>query len=230
MEKDIRNELISLSEENYKKFLEKLIPNCYNILGVRMPKIKNLAKEILKEENCIYEKYLYSDSIYFEETMLKGAIIGELKLELDIVIKYIEKFIPQITNWSLCDSFCSGLKIINKYENKEKMWNFLQKYWKSNDVYSIRFAVVMLLNYYLEEKYLNQIFEIFDYIKNQDYYVKMAVAWNISICFVKFPDITIKYLENNKLDDETYNKALQKIRESNRVDKEVKEKIKNMKR
>ena len=230
MEKDIRNKLISLSEESYKKFLEKLIPNCYNILGVRMPYIRKLAKEILKEEKNIYEEYLNSDSIYYEETMLKGAIIGELKLEFDIVIKYIEKYIPQITNWSLCDSFCSGLKIINQDENKEKMWNILEKYLKSNNVYNIRFAIVILLNYYIEEKYLKQIFQIFDNIKNKDYYVKMAAAWSISICFIKFPNITMKYLENNKLDDETYNKALQKIIESNRVHKEVKKKIKNMKR
>ena len=226
MEKDIRDKLIELSEEKYRKFSKTLIPKCDNILGVRIPHIRKIAKEIIK--NDMWKEYLNSDSIYFEETMLKGIIIGELKLEFDICEKYIREFIPKITNWSLCDSFCSGLKIIN--QNKEKMWGYLKEYWMSDEVYKIRFAVVILLNYYIEEKYLKEIFKIFEYIKNQDYYVKMAVAWNISMCFVKFPEITIKYLLNNKLDDETYNKALQKIRESNKVKKDIKEKIKLMKR
>ena len=137
-------------------------------------------------------------------------------------------FIPKISNWSLCDSFCCELKIIKK--NRERVWEFLKDYINSNKPYDIRVAVVMYLNYYIEEKYLEDLFFAFDRINNDDYYVKMAVSWAISICFVKFPDETMKYLHNNSLDDFTYNKALQKIIESNRVTKEKKDEVRKMKR
>ena len=95
---------------------------------------------------------------------------------------------PKINNWAVCDTFCAGLKITKKH--KEEMFEFLQKYLKSHKEFEIRFGVVMLLDYYIEEKYLNQLFEIFDSIENKEYYVQMAIAWAISICLIKFYDKT----------------------------------------
>ncbi len=226
MEEEIRKELIGLREEKYKDFSSNLIPGCNNLLGVRIPEIRKIAKRIVKEGKA--EEYLNIKDIYFEETMLQGLIIGNMKCDFKNILKQVKKFIPKISNWSLCDSFCNELKIIKK--NKQEMWEFLEKYWKSNEKYEIRFSVVIILGYYIEEKYIQELFNIFDYIKNDKYYVKMAVAWAISICFVKYPKETMSYLKDNKLDNETYNKALQKIRESLRVDKETKEIIKGMKR
>ena len=106
----------------------------------------------------------------------------------------------------------------------------MQPYLKSNKEFEIRFAVVIILNYYITEDYIDLVLETLDDVKHEGYYVKMAVAWAISLCFVKFEEKTMNYLKNNKLDDFTYNKSLQKICESLRVDKDTKAIIKSMKR
>ncbi len=223
---DIRKELFSLSDEKYRKFASSLIPGCDNLIGVRIPQIRKIAKQIVKDNPIDFLDNF--EDICFEETMLRGLVIANLNDDIDIVLEQVALFIPKITNWSLCDSFCSELKIVRKH--KEKVWGFLKRYYQSDECYEVRFAVVILLFHYIEEQYLNDIFFICDIITHEDYYVKMAVAWAISICFAKFPNETMPYLQNNNLDNDTYNKALQKIRESLRVDKATKEIIKSMKR
>lgn len=224
---EIRNELEELSEDKYRDFASALIPGKDNLIGVRIPNIRNLAKRIVKEER--WEEYLEeSQHAYFEETMLQALIIGQLKEDIHTVLKHVEGFIPRVDNWSVCDSFCNDLKIIR--EHKGVVWEFIQPYWQSNQPYHIRVAVVLMLSYYIDEAYLHGLFHIFDTISHEDYYVKMAVAWAISMCFVRYPEETMRYLKDNKLDDETYKKSLQKIRESNQVDKETKAVIKAMKR
>lgn len=222
----VRRELLSLAEEKYQKFASGLIPNCNNLIGVRIPNIRKIAKRIAKENPIEYLGNI--NDIYFEETMLKALIIGNMKDDIEIVLEQVALFIPKVSNWSICDSFCNELKIVRSH--KEIVWKFLQKYWQSEEPYEIRVAVVIFLFHFIEKKYLDDLMFVFDVIKNDDYYVKMAVAWAISMCFVKFPKETMEYLKNNNLDKETYNKALQKIRESLQVDKETKELIKTMKR
>ena len=158
-------------------------------------------------------------------------IIGFIKNKeknINKISKYIEYFIPSIKNWAICDVFCAGLKITKKYP--KEMWNFINKYLKSNEEFEIRFGIVMLLDYYIKEEYMDKIFDITDSIKHQGYYVKMAVAWLLSICYIKYPDKTLEYLKHTNIDDFTYNKALQKIIESYRVTEENKEIIRKMKR
>lgn len=225
-EQTIRTELENLAEEKYQKFASTLIPGCDNLIGVRIPNIRKIAKRIAKDNPI---KYLdHANEIYFEEKMLKALIIGNMKDDIEIILEQVALFIPKVDNWSVCDSFCNELKIVRNY--KGRVWRFLQRYWQSDKPYEIRVAVVMLLFHFIEEKYLDDLFFIFDIIENDDYYVKMAVAWAISICFVKFPTETMDFLNNNHLDNETYNKILQKIRESLQVDQETKEIIKAMKR
>lgn len=142
--------------------------------------------------------------------------------------KHIEEFVPKIDNWAVCDVFCAGLKITKKY--KEQMWELLQKYLQADQEFQIRFGIVMILDFYIEKDYLQKDFEIFDTILNTDYYVQMAVAWAISICLIKFYDETISYLKIAKLDNFTYNKALQKALESYRITNEKKEFLKKMKK
>jgi 3-methyladenine DNA glycosylase AlkD len=110
------------------------------------------------------------------------------------------------------------------------MWNFIQPYLKSDQEFYVRFAVVVLLDFYIDEAYITRVLYALDKIKHSGYYVKMAVAWSVSVCYIKFPEITMVYLKNNSLDDFTYNKSLQKITESFRVDNEIKLVIKRMKR
>ncbi|MFD0588131.1 DNA alkylation repair protein [Paenibacillus sp. GCM10027627] len=226
MEKSIREQLHALADENYKTFSAALIPNIDNMLGVRLPVLRKLAKEIAKDDWRAYLDPSIND--YFEEVMLQGMIIGYVNTDVEEILHYIEKFVPQIDNWSLCDSFCAGLKFTRS--NKQRVWDFLLPYFETEKEYDIRFGVVMLLNYYLDEAYLDKVFQLLNRIRHEGYYAKMAVAWAISIAYTKFPERTLTFLHHNDLDDMTYNKALQKMLESYRVDKHAKEMIRAMKR
>ncbi|MFD0698943.1 DNA alkylation repair protein [Paenibacillus sp. GCM10027628] len=227
MEKTIKEQLLELADEEYQKFSAALIPNINNVLGVRLPELRKMAKKIAREDWRAYLRQ--AESQYFEEIMLQGMVIGYIKTDIDEILQVVADFVPKIDNWSVCDSFCTGLKFTKT--NLKKVWDFLQPYLVSAEEFEIRFAVVMLLDYYMEEEYMtSQVLKQLDGIKHEGYYVKMAVAWAISICYVKFPMPTMTYLKSNSLDDFTFNKALQKITESYRVDQETKKRIRSMKR
>ena len=228
MKQEIKKELENLADKKYREFHKGLCPGTENILGVRVPVLRNYAKKLSKEKEI---KYLLEniDNQYYEEIMLQGMLIGlEKDNNIQNILNDIEKFVPKIDNWAVCDVFCGGLKITKKY--LEEMWNFLQKYLKSEKEFEIRFGVVMILDYYITEEYLEKDFKIFDDIKSEKYYVQMAVAWAISICLIRFYDRTIEYLKNANLDKFTYNKALQKAIESYRITDMQKQELRKMKR
>lgn len=228
MENNIKKELKKLSDKKYKEFHSNLCPGIDNIIGVRVPILRNYAKELLKKYS-IEELFSKIDDEYYEEIMLKGMIIGLDKIEdIEKKKKYIKIFIPKINNWAICDVFCSGLKFTKKYE--KEMWDFIQEYIKSDKEFEIRFGIVMILDYYIKEEYLEKIFKIFDKIDHEGYYVKMAVAWAISICLIKYYNETKKYLNNSNLDIFTYNKSLQKAIESYRITNEQKDELRKMKK
>ncbi len=226
----IREKLLALAEEDYRKFSSALMPGTKNVLGVRLPLLRKLAGEIAKGDWRSYiNTYGAADpDEYFEETTLHGLVLGCVKLDIEELLGHAAAFIPKINNWSVCDSFCTSLKAAKRH--KERFWEFLQPYLASDKEYELRFGVVMLLNYYVEEEYIGSVLQLLDRIKHEGYYVKMAVAWALSICYIKLPRQTMAYLNNNTLDDFTYNKALQKITESFRVDDAAKAVIRGMKR
>ena len=223
---DLRDKLFELSDDKFKTFHSRLCPNTDNIIGVRLPLLRQLAKEIAKGD---WRNFLSnSKEEYYEEILINGLVIAYAKCDVEERLNYIESFVPKIDNWAICDSFCNTLKFVNK--NKEIMWEFIQSYLKSYNEFEIRFAVVIILNYYITEDYIDLVLKTLDNIKHDGYYVKMAVAWAISMCFIKFEEKTMAYLKDNSLDDFTYNKSLQKICESLRIDKNTKELIKSMRR
>lgn len=223
---EIRKKIFELADEKYKEFHSGLCPNTNNIVGVRVPILRNYAKELASGDFRKYLKNAKND--YYEEIMLQGMVIGLAKMDIEERLKYIEGFVPKIDNWAICDVFCAGLKFVNK--NKEQVWKFLQKYTKSKEEFELRFLIVMMLDFYITEEYINKVIALLDSIKHTGYYVKMAISWTISVAYVKYPKITMEYLKNNTLDDFTYNKALQKILESYRVSDEDKKIIRGMKK
>lgn len=229
----LRSLLEHQAEENYKKFNDKIIPGVKNVIGVRMAPLKELSKLIAQEDYDEYFQELKADNlenIYYEEIMIQALTIGIIKVSAEERIKYIEEFIPKINNWAVCDSFCAGLKFAKK--NQELVWEFIQPYLKDKREFYIRFGVVMLMDYFISKENIKKNLDILENIKHDGYYVKMAVAWAISVCFVKHPDLTRGFFEKekNELDDFTYNKAIQKIRESYRASKEDKEYLNTLKR
>lgn len=228
MKQKIKKDLKELADLKYKQFHSLLCPGIENIIGVRVPILRKYSKELFIKKDW-KDTIEQIDNEYYEEIMLQGMLIGQAQKEdIKIVLKYIEKFVPKIDNWAICDTFCSGLKITKKY--KKEMWKFIQKYLKSKNEFQIRFAIVMILDYYIEEEYLEKDFKIFEKIKYEGYYVKMAVAWAISICLIKFYERTIEFLQKSNLDICVYNKSIQKAIESYRITNEQKEFLKKMKK
>lgn len=227
MEEEIRKHLFELQDKKYQEFQSGLCPNTDNIIGVRIPVLREYSKQLVKKYS-IEELLNGVGDKYYEEIMLKGMIIGLSKENIEKIKKYIKKFVPKIDNWGVCDTFCTGLKITKRY--KKEMWEFIQTYLNSNKEFEIRFGVVMLLVYYIDEEYIKDDLQILNNINNDGYYVKMAVAWAISICLVKFYDRTVEFLNNSNLDKFTFNKSIQKAIESYRITKEQKDILKLMKK
>ena len=190
--------------------------------------MKEITKRIVQSGKG--ERYALSeDVIYHEEFLLQGMVIGLLKTDFDKKLEFTEKFVPRIKNWAVCDKFCTDLKVSLK--DKEKLWDFLEKYFLSREEYEIRFAVVMCLKNFINEEYLYKVFKRIDGLKERKgYYVRMGIAWTVAEAFIKYPEITLQYLRDNNLDDFTFNKTIQKICESFRVEKEMKEYLKTLKR
>lgn len=226
MEKTARECIFEMVDEEYGKFHRALVPGTDNILGVRLPRLRELAKQLAKGDWRNYIVTAQDD--YYEEIMLQGLVIGYIKTDIEENLCYVAAFVPKITNWAVCDSFCNSLKITKK--NMTRVWEFVLPYLQSQEEFEVRFAIVMLLNFYIKDEYINQVLVLLDSAKHEGYYVKMAAAWAISSCFIKYPEKTMAYLMKNTLDDFTYNKALQKITESFRVDKTTKIIIHSMKR
>lgn len=223
---NIREKLYELADEKYREFHSGLCPGSENILGVRVPDLRKLAKEIVKGNLEEFYKNIKDD--YYEEIMLQGMCIGYAKINFEERIKLLKKFVPKIDNWAICDCCCSTYKFTEK--NKNEMWNFINEYLKSDKEFELRFAIIMMMDYYIEDEYIDIVLQKIDNIESDKYYVQMAKAWLIQVAFVKYQEKTMKYLKNNNLDKFTYNKALQKIIESYRVDEKTKNILRNMKK
>lgn len=230
MKEEIKKQLKQLSDSKYKEFHSNLCPGTDNILGVRVPVLRNYAKELAKKYPV--EKLLKNiDNEYYEEIMLQGMIIGlDKKANIKTILEYIEEFIPKIYNWAICDVFCAGLKIVNKYP--KEIWSFISKYLESEKEFELRFAIVIILDYYINEEYIDKDLKVLNSIHSDKYYVQMAIAWAISICLIKFYDKTVSYLqdENCFLDKFTYNKSIQKAIESYRITNEQKVFLRSLKK
>lgn len=223
---NIREKLFELQDKKYQAFHSRLCPNVDDIIGVRIPELRKMAKQIAKENAKEYLEKVPKE--YYEERMLQGLVIGYMKVDLEERLTYLDKFVPVIDNWAICDCSTSTYKFTTKYQ--KEMWNYIQKYLNSNREFELRFAIIMFMDYYLTREYIDQVLKIYDNIQNEGYYVKMGVAWALSMAYVKFPEETMKLLENNHLDNFTYHKALQKMIESYQIDKETKQRLKEMKR
>jgi len=226
MQNEIIKKLINISDPKYKQFSTVLCPGSKNILGVKIPLIRTIAKEIYKENK--WKSYLKLKPKYFEEIMIQAMLIGFIKDDIAKVINLVKNFIPKIDNWAVCDIFCSGLKITKKH--RTTLWKFIQNYSNSKKEFELRFMTVMMLCYFLDDEYIHKVLERCNTIKNDGYYVKMAVAWTVATAYAKYPEITLNYLKKCNLDVFTFNKSLQKIRESYRVSQKDKEIIKRMKK
>ncbi|MGE4547988.1 MAG: DNA alkylation repair protein [Intestinibacillus sp.] len=222
----LRQRLETLAEPGFQQFSSALIPNIpsEHVLGVRLPALRKIARELAKGDWRAYLDGASDGS--FEEIMLQGMVIGFAGMPRDEWFRRVEAFLPKIDNWSVCDSFCAGLKAAKCWP--EEMWDFAGRCLQDGKEYTVRFGAVMLLNYYMDETYLDAALSRLDAVRHEGYYVKMAVAWAVSLYFAAFPQRTMEYLRRCTLDDTTYRRALQKILESRQVSAADKAAIRTM--
>lgn len=214
----MREQLKGMAEETYRAFSASLLPGVEPILGVRLPALRKLARQISKGD---FRAFLAQDMYYFEEYMLHGFVLGCAVMPLKERFERIAAFVPKIDNWSVCDSFCSSLKFAKEFHTET--WEFLLPYVTSKREYELRFGIVMLLFYYLEPEYIDRVLEILSGVRHEAYYVKMAVAWALSMAYVAFPQKTRSVVSPDRLDSFTYEKTLQKIIESRQITDEVRQ-------
>lgn len=217
--------LYELQDADYQRFHAKLLPAIDNIIGVRVPLLREIAKDIVKDHSVASE-IVKSEINIHELTMIQSFIIATMKCPDDVKVKMVDNFVPKIYSWAICDCFVNSIKDAKK--KPELYLPVVRKYIGSPNEYEERFSAVMLLTHYVIEDYIHHTLELLAEIKGDSYYTKMAVAWAYSMCLVKFPEETFEFLKATELDEWTIKKTVQKTKESFRCTSELKEKIKEL--
>lgn len=223
---DIQKCLFELADEKYADFQAKLTPgvNRELFIGVRVPQLRKFAKEIFRSDQ-------YRDFIkelphkYYDENMLHGLILAEIR-EYDRCIAEVDRFLPFVDNWAVCDIMSP--KCFKK--NKDKLIKKIEIWAKSDSVYTSRFGTEMLMTHFLDEDFKPEYFEIAANISLDDYYSKMMTAWFFATALAKQWEAAMPYLTEKRLDIWTHNKTIQKASESYRITEEHKEYLKKLKR
>ena len=223
---NIQEELFALQDISYGDFQAKLVPNIPRelFIGVRVPDARKLAKRLTKEPEA--SKFLENlPHKYYDENMLHGLLISEMK-DFDACIAAINKFLPYVDNWAVCDILSP--KLFKK--NTAPLLQKIKEWSASEKIYTCRFGIEMLMSYFLDDDFKPEYLEIPASVHSEEYYVRMMIAWFFATALAKQWSASIKYIEDHRLDLWTHNKAIQKARESNRITSKQKEYLKSLKR
>ena len=218
----LRQELESLADPAYKAFNESLLPGVETAYGIRLPQMRQVAKTLLRQDPVGFLEHFQPNC--YEETQLRGLVIGGMKLPWEEKRPLVEDFLPRIDNWAVCDTFCGSLKP-RSAQDVSLMWEFLKPLYASDEEYKARFAAVMQLSHFVDAAHLEEGLGLLGQVRHPGYYAKMAVAWALSVWFVKFPQETESLLAQRAFEPWVQNKAIQKVRESRRVSKEDKDRL-----
>lgn len=225
---EIRTRLFSLADENYQKFSSTLTPGEQHIIGVRVPLVKQIAREIAKGDFQEYLKEPYTK--FHEECLLYGFVIGNLKVDFSEVLKHFDRWLDCIQNWAVCDCSVISVKALGRPENKPIVWQYLTEKLQNTDKPFIKRAIIVaMFCYFTDETYVDKVIDTYLSIKDEHYYIRMALAWGISVIALVDYEKTIKMLSLNSLDKWVQNKAIQKSCESFRLSPEQKAELKKFK-
>lgn len=221
----IYKELQALKEKEYADFQAKLVPTIEpsTILGIRVPKLRALAKSYIRDQEC----QVFLDSLphnYYDENMLHAILISEMK-DYDKCINRLEAFLPYVDNWAVCDIMSP--KLFKRY--KEDLMTRIKVWMASEKTYTIRFGLGMLMTHFLDEDFRPEYLDMASSIRSDEYYVNMMIAWFFATALAKQWEVSLPYIEDKRLDDWTHKKAIQKARESLRISKGKKEYLKGLK-
>ncbi|MBR3661378.1 MAG: DNA alkylation repair protein [Bacilli bacterium] len=216
--------LDSIKDLKYLEFQKKIVV-CDNVIGVRTNELKKIAKEISKGD---YDSFIENNtSNLYELILIEGFIYGYLKIPFNDLIKYLDKYLLKLNSWGQVDLVVSNLKIFKK--DQKLGFPYAKNLTRNKNRFIKRFGIIILLNYYLHDEYIDKVLDLVSKIKSDDYYVKMAMSWLMSISYIKYKEKTLVYLVNIK-DEFVYNQALNKIVDSRRISDDEKKFIKNLKR
>lgn len=222
----VTEKLLNLSDQKNADFLSKLTPTVERekVLGVRTPNLRKLAKSLYGTKEA--EKFLASTPHYYlEENTLHLFLLGFEK-DFFKAVKAVDEFLPYVDNWATCDGFSST----TFKKNPDLLSPYVDKWISSDKTYTVRFGVLALMKYYLDENFTEEVLKKVSKISSDEYYVNMMISWFFATALAKKWDYAIKYIEENRLSDFCHNKTIQKARESFRVLDEHKEYLKGLKR
>ena len=217
-------EALQKTDENYRLFSQKIIQTNYPMLGIRTPNLQKMATAIAREDVLSYLKVALDKT--YEEVLMQGFLLGKIT-EKGILKQALDTFLPKIDNWALCDMTVARLKLVAK--EKDYFLKVIDSYLSKKDVYSKRVGLVLLLNYYVEDSFLEEIFCRIRKIKEHSYYVEMAIAWLLCECFIENQEQTFHFLCQEQLSMSILTKTVQKVCDSYRVSPAWKEKLKQLK-
>lgn len=223
--KEITEKLRELSDEEYRLFQLKLMPGVTEdrVLGVRTPLLRKFAKELAKDPDI--ENFLTDiPHRYYDENNLHGFIISECK-DYEKSVAYVDAILPYVDNWATCDLLSP--KAFKK--NRDKLIKDIDRWLASNETYTVRFGIEMLMSHFLDEDFRPEYLEKLTSIHSEEYYVNMMLAWFFATALAKQWDDTISYIEEKRLSVWVHNKTIQKAVESYRITDEQKAYLKGMK-
>ena len=218
---ELREELFRHQDLTYQSFHKRIVPTVPSerIIGVRLPVLRKIARQAFRENAGNRREY-------YEEVMVYGFTLGMKKGTAEEHIADLKAFVPLIDNWAVCDSCCASFQFTKQY--RAALLPIIKSYLNGTE-YEVRFAVVMLLQYYLTEEYIDAVLAALASLDREEYYIQMAQAWAIAEAFTKFRNKTLPLLESRALPAAIQNKAIQKCRDSFRVAAEDKEMLKALK-
>ena len=226
MYSSFRTNLISLADDEYREFCKRGIPCDRPFLGVRIPEIRKLVKVIPPAD---FDEFLKAEPIAIEEVIARGFLIARLSYEE--MLKCFDSQIKFLDNWCTVDTFVASLRKTIKRHETDFLDQKVEPLLKSKNEFAVRTGLVCLLDFYVNFDHLFLIFDRLESLKDRDeYYVKMALAWLLAECFIKFPDETFSYLRQSHLPRWTFNKAISKICDSRRIAPETKTKLKQLRK
>lgn len=211
---EIQKRLFALSDSGYRDFHSRLMPgtDIDTVIGVRVPFVRKLAKELIKEGKA--DEFIKElPHRYYEENNLHAFIVAEIK-DFETLITQVQRFLPFIDNWATCDSFRP--KAFNK--NAEKLLPYIFSWLKSEEEFTVRFAIEMLMVHFLDERYDEVYPKAVSEIKSDKYYINMMIAWYFATAFAKQRDSISPYIKENRLPEWVHKMTVRKIRESKRTD------------
>lgn len=199
-------------DEKYASFSSKLTPGKDRIIGVRIPRIREIAKLIVRDD---WSQILGREPESHEEEILMGIVIATAPVGTEERISLTEGYLDRVDNWAACDIFCSSWKLTKK--DSGIVWDYFSSLMDSGLEFRMRVSVIARMSLFKDEEHCRMLLEDLAAHDNPGYYYRMGSAWAVSMIYVRYPEMTEEFLRSGRLEPWTHNRSIQKIRESLRV-------------